>query len=152
MSYTVLLRRASVDDVPTVVRFGASMFQSMRETDMRWIPHAELVLREGIDAGCMMAIVAEENAAIVSSAVGVRLRRLPSPNNQLGRGGYIQYVWTEPAFRGRGLARRVLDELMQWFREQQVANVDLHATDVAESLYRAMGFVETEHRALRLYL
>src|SRR5437588_7132848 len=112
VDYPILLRRATVDDAAAVVRFGASMFESMGETDMRWIPHAERLLREGIASGGMMAVVADEDGAIMSSAVGVLWDRLPSPNNHLGRGGYVQYVWTEPAFRGKGLARRVLDELM----------------------------------------
>lgn len=152
---TVTLRRATVDDVPTVVHFGSLMFQFMGEDDVSWVPHAEHVLREGIEQGRMVAVVAEENSnggTIVSTAVGVRWYRLPSPSNQLGRGGYVQYVWTEPAFRGRGLARRVLDELIAWFREQGIVSVDLHATSVAESVYRSLGFAETDNVALRLHL
>jgi len=146
-------RRATVDDVPTVVRFGSLMFQSMGEMDVSWMPDAHTVLREGMEQGRMMAVVAEDGpGVIVSSAVGVRWERLPSPNNHLGHGGYVQYVWTEPEFRGRGLARRVLTELLEWFREAGVANVDLRATTIAEPIYRSLGFHEADNAALRLHL
>ena len=149
-----MLRRVTPDDVPIVVRFGSLMFQSMGETDMSWMPNAEQVLRQGLSRGQMMAVVAEdqERHDVVSSAVGVQWDRLPSPNNHSGRGGYVQYVWTEPDFRGLGLARRVLMELIDWFREVGVANVDLHATSVAEPIYRAIGFAEMDNAALRLHL
>ncbi len=59
---TVTLRRATVDDAPTVVHFRSLMFQSMGEDDVSWVPHAEHVLREGIEQGRMVAVVAEESS------------------------------------------------------------------------------------------
>jgi len=50
---------------------------------------------------------------------------------------------TQPAHRGRGLARAVAQRLMSWAREQQAGQVYLQVEDhnaAALSLYRGLGF------------
>lgn len=58
-------------------------------------------------------------------------------------------MWTEPAWRGRGLATRVLDVLVQWARAQG-RRPDLWVTDgnpTARRVYERYGFVPTGERA-----
>jgi GNAT superfamily N-acetyltransferase len=153
---TATIRRAGAADAGQIVRHGARMFESMGETDIRcWIPEAERALREGIEAGHMVAALAEnisDSHGAISSAVAVLWERLPTPWNASGRCAYIQYVWTEPLFRRRGIARRVMGELIRWLRDDGVALVELNAAAMAESLYRSMGFADPRNPPLRLAL
>lgn len=79
-------------------------------------------------------------------------RRLPGPLNPGGLAGYVQYVCTERAWRGRGLGRAVVTALVDWYRRHGVGVVELHATADGESLYHSMGFDEGPNPALRLRL
>ena len=76
----------------------------------------------------------------------------PTTFNVDDRNGYVQWVATDPEFRRRGHSRAVMEALLDWFRAQNVALVDLPATQVAEPLYRDLGFTELETPSLRLRL
>jgi ribosomal protein S18 acetylase RimI-like enzyme len=149
------IRRAELDDVETIVRHGARMFESMGARDLQWVPVAERALRDGLQHERMVAVVAEDPIAsqrLVSSAVAVLWQRLPTPWNETGSSAYVQYVWTEPEHRRRGIARRVLDELIRSLRDAGVAGVDLNAAPMAQSLYAAEGFKPSRNPAMHLDL
>src|SRR5580765_1763236 len=67
--------------------------------------------------------------------------RLPTPANPTGAYGYVQWVATDDAFRGRGYARAVMTEMLKWF-DARGGEVALHATTMGEPLYRSLGFWE----------
>lgn len=58
-------------------------------------------------------------------------------------------MWTDPAWRGRGLASRVLDVLVRWARDHD-RRPDLWVTDgnpAARRVYERYGFVATGEQA-----
>lgn len=61
-------------------------------------------------------------------------------------------MWVEPAWRGRGLSRRVLDLIVDWAREHDL-EVELDVTQdnpAARAAYERYGFVYTgDHEPLR---
>jgi GNAT superfamily N-acetyltransferase len=149
------VRPGTATDVSEVVRLGARMFQSMGVYSEGWEENARAVLQAGIEEGRMAAFVVdhpERPGELVASCAGVVWQRLPGPRTPTGRAGYIQYVFTDPEFRGRGLARRLLGALSGWFRERKVGLIELHATPEGEPLYRSMGFGEAGNPHLRMHL
>ena len=52
-------------------------------------------------------------------------------------------VYTEPQWRGRGIARALMRELMRWASEQGTDRVVLHASDAGRPLYVSLGFHST---------
>lgn len=154
--HALKIRPATADDAPEVVRLAASMYESMGldGRDAGWRETARVVFTErlGLDAAAFVADHPEESGRLIASGAGTISQRLPSPVNVSARVGYIQWVSTDPAWRGRGLGGAVMGELLQWYREQKVLNVELHATADGERVYRALGFDEGPHPALRLRL
>jgi len=59
-------------------------------------------------------------------------------------------VYTEPAFRNRGLARRLMHAVIDWCRAQGLASVQLHASDAGRPLYESLGFGATNEMRLSL--
>ena len=53
-------------------------------------------------------------------------------------------IWTDPAFRGRGIAWRMLDLLTAAARERGCLTVSLHATAMGRPLYQRYGFTATD--------
>ena len=84
-------------------------------------------------------------ACVMASIVEIA----PSPLRPDGRNGYLWNIVTDPHFRRRGLAKLVTASAMEWFAEQGILIVDLHATDGAVELYRGLGFREPPNLALR---
>ena len=88
-----------------------------------------------------MALAGERLAA----TGGLDLRReMPSYHNPAGLSGHIMNIWTDPAFRGRGIAWRMLDLLTAAACERGCLTVSLHTTAMGRPLYQRYGFTATD--------
>ena len=93
----------------------------------------------------------------VIAGAGVIIRDVPPfpirhKNGQItiaeGQQGLIVNVFTEPEWRRRGLARLLLEQIIAWYREQNLDGLVLHASDDGRALYEKLGFVLTEEMRL----
>jgi GNAT superfamily N-acetyltransferase len=64
----------------------------------------------------------------------------PSPSNRSGTEGYIMNMYTVPAWRGHGLAKRVLDRLVEHAHAEGAGRVWLRASDKGRRVYERWGF------------
>ena len=69
---------------------------------------------------------------------------MPSYHNPAGLTGHIMNIWTDPAFRGRGIAWRMLDLLTAAACERGCLTVSLHTTAMGRPLYQRYGFTATD--------
>ncbi|BDM70629.1 N-acetyltransferase [Streptomyces nigrescens] len=145
------IRAAAPGDAAELVRLRRLMFRAMNGEDQPggWEQEAEAVARRllsGPEPRLGAFVVAGDGAAgaphLAACAVGTVEQRLPAPGHPSGRFGFVFNVCTDPRYRGRGYARATTEALLDWFAEQGVSRVDLHATDGAEPLYRSLGFHE----------
>ena len=60
-----------------------------------------------------------------------------------GEQGLVLNVYTEPAWRRRGLGERLLRHLLAWAESRALASLVLHASPDARPLYERLGFVAT---------
>jgi GNAT superfamily N-acetyltransferase len=146
-------RPAQRIDAPEIVRLAGVMFESMGvdATASEWIEAALRNVQERLDYDLTVFVVDDPQVPgrLIASAAGTIAQRLPTPMNPRGRAGYVQWVCTDPNYRGQGLGRQVMSALVSWYEEQGVPAIELHATPMAESLYRSLGFSDSGPRALR---
>lgn len=105
--------------------------------------------------GDFMAFVVEHPerpGALAALAAGTLEYRIGRAGNPHGRVGHVFSVATDPDARRRGYARACMEELLQWFRERGVPQVDLNASAQAEPLYESLGFVRKPDPSMRLSL
>jgi GNAT superfamily N-acetyltransferase len=150
----VEVRRATVDDIGELIRLRQVMFDSMEGvmvTTAGWEDPCAEVFRRGIDDGSVTAFVidAPEGTGLAACGVATVAARLPGPGNLSGSYGYVQSMATDERWRSRGYGRAVFGALVDWFRDEGVTAVDLHATTSGEPLYRSFGFREGETIELR---
>lgn len=147
-------RPATAADVDEVLRLARVMFAALGIPDTGgWLGPARARYLDGLDDGSVAAFVVDHpdrRGGLVTSAVATVQRRLPTPLNHDGRTTYVQWVATDPEWRGRGLAGAVMTQLVGWARTERITYVDLHASSDGESLYRSMGFAENANPELRL--
>ena len=55
--------------------------------------------------------------------------------------GFIGDVYSEPEYRGQGIATQLNRNALQWLKEKNLSLVRLLATDVGRPIYEKMGFV-----------
>lgn len=98
--------------------------------------------RRGLATGTFLARIVEtaDGTAVGSGALWLMpMQPRPGP---LGRGRmpYLLSMFTEPAYRGRGVARRIVRELLRWSRARGYGRVVLHASAAGRSVYARLGF------------
>jgi ribosomal protein S18 acetylase RimI-like enzyme len=84
---------------------------------------------------------------------GAGLWLMDWPPHMLGsspRRGNIVNVYTEPEFRRRGLARRLVEAALDWCMENQIDLVILHASDAGRRLYESLGFQAGNEMRIKL--
>ncbi|GAA3034372.1 hypothetical protein GCM10020000_09600 [Streptomyces olivoverticillatus] len=147
----IMTRFARPEDAAEIVRLRRAMFAAMDGHDSPgpWERDAEeAFLRQLSVAGPGLgAFVVDGDPGpgrphLAACAVGRIEERLLAPGHALGRFGFVFNVCTDARYRGRGFARSTTEALLDWFADQGVTRVDLHATPDAEHLYRSLGFAE----------
>ena len=137
-------RLATTDDIAEIVRLRRVLFASLGETDPGWEPTCAEVLEKAMSDGWIVAAVIDVPCGAGLAAVGTAevQQRLPGPANPSGLLGYIGTMVTDPVFRGQGMASTILELLLDELRARDVDRIELHATPVAEALYRSAGFAD----------
>lgn len=146
------LRFATADDAETLAGHRVAMFREMGFIDQASEPRLQATtaayFRAAIPAGEYVGWVGSPpgESTIVAGA-GVQFRPLlPRPNLAqngvlLGREGLVLNVYTDRAWRRRGVARLLITTIIEWARVNGIVNLVLGASDEGRPLYEQMGFV-----------
>jgi len=148
------IRQATLADLEIILHHRRSMFADMgygdaaaRET---MVVAARPFVEAGLKEGSYRGWLVEVDAHVVAGG-GVAISGFqPTPMDSSPRRVWVVNVYTEPAFRRRGLARVVLDSILTWCREEKLKVVFLHASDAGRSLYASLGFAATNEMRLVL--
>lgn len=145
MPHRYRIRRATVRDIPALVRHRVEMFHSMKRLpDRKAAVIADAFrrhLRKAMPLGEYLGWVAESRGEVVAGAGVVPRPLLPRPGAP--RGGmeaYVLNVFTEPEHRGRGLAKRLMRAVLAWSRSRRAVQVSLHASAMGRPVYKSVGF------------
>jgi GNAT superfamily N-acetyltransferase len=146
MPVTYRVRPATVDDADALVHHRIAMFTDMGLTfDQDTLARAYRAwLAELMPEGRYLGWVAVTEAGEVVAGGGITLLPWPPGPRYVGdRLAYVYNVYTEPAHRGRGLARRVMTDIHDWCRAEGVTSLALNASRAGEPLYASMGYEVT---------
>jgi GNAT superfamily N-acetyltransferase len=149
------IRRATAADAGVLARHRAEMFRDMGalSDDLydSLIEAARAYFTQAIADDRYVGWVAtlDERPGEIIGGAGLQLRELlPRPDAagaRLVRGpqGLILNVFTERAWRRRGVADALMRELLRWCRGNGIESVVLHASGDGRPLYERLGFRQT---------
>jgi GNAT superfamily N-acetyltransferase len=142
------IRRATRSDWNVLVDHRHRMFAEIGgRTRQQLAAHDRLYrrwMRRRIASGELVLLVIEVPGTGVVASGGVWFRPdQPRPESPQLQVPYVLSMYTEPGFRGRGLARRIVGEAVRISRRRGYRRVVLHAAPRARSLYRKAGFERT---------
>ena len=153
MGYTI--RPATIADIPHIVDHRAAMFREMgipAEFEDMTIA-TDLWLRHAIPSKTYLGWIAESNAGGVAGGGGlIVIPWPPGPMTIDPRCGFVFNVYTAPAHRKQGLARRLMDAIHDYCRAEGIERVVLNASTFGKPLYDAMGYVVADEPMMRLRL
>lgn len=160
---TFVIRPATVADAETVGWHRARMFQDIgmvpAELFEEYRARCATQVRDSLENGDYFGwLIGDPNdARKIIAGAGVGLRQIspiaiPDPKGKptiYDRGqALIMNVYTEPAWRRRGLARKLTEEVIAWCRAREIRSVVLHASEDGRALYEQLGFVRTNEMRL----
>lgn len=155
MAEGVRVRRATAGDAAVVARHRVWMFRDMGTLPAEQGPPleraAEAYFRRAIPAETYVGWLAtpEGRPQEIIGGAGLQIResiprlRLDRAGVDPGPQGLIVNVYTDQAWRRRGIAELLMGEILRYTRERGIDNVVLHASPQGRSVYEKLGFKQT---------
>lgn len=131
------------------------MFYEMGNTDEAMLRELDRVsriyFRDAIPNNKYRAWVAETPEGRVIAGGGIVVCDWPGhPRESQPRKVLILNMYTEPEFRRRGIAHRLMQTMLDWCRAEGFVYVSLHASNEGRPLYESLGFRPTNEMRLEL--
>jgi GNAT superfamily N-acetyltransferase len=148
-----IIRQATMADAKALAHHRCEMFKDMgqlREEAYQALADASIEYFErAIPAGEYVAwvVAPQTQPDLIVAGGGMQLRRiLPRPDRaggleRPGPQGLILNVYTEKGWRRKGLAELITLTIIEWSRNNDIASLVLHASEMGRSLYEKLGFV-----------
>ncbi|MFW9993472.1 MAG: GNAT family N-acetyltransferase [Candidatus Odinarchaeota archaeon] len=155
MNNKPIVRRATINDIPDLVRLRRMMFEWMGFDDPSQLAKAD----EAATAYFSRTIPTEEFRgwlAVTGTGVAVGSGGLvidhhpPGPSNLSGKIGYIMSLATDPSHRRQGIGRWIMKTILEWLENTDIKLATLHATEMGRPLYAELGFVDSNEMKLKL--
>ena len=154
MSSTLVIRRATVGDAAILAHHRVAMFRDMGHVPTDQLATTLLELSTAAIAAELSGesyvgwLALDETDRVVAGAgvhVKPQLPRISDDGTRVVTGSLplVVNVYTEPGWRGRGIARTLMATLMQWATTEGFDRVVLHASDAGRPLYVSLGFNPT---------
>ena len=149
------IRRASEEEIDTLVMHRRSMFRDMGYSDNAALDNMAAKckpwLLEKMKSSEYLAWLAIDAHGTVAGGAGLWLMEwIPHMIGKGIRRGNIINVYTEQKFRRLGLARCLMETAVEWCRQNGIDTIILHASDEGRGLYESMGFSATNEMRIRL--
>ena len=151
----ITFRMAMADDATLIVHHRRAMFTDVGYADIArldamdaaFAPYVRRAIAEGSYCG-WLAVTSEGH---VAAGGGLILHEWPAtPRSTDTQRAYILNMYTEPEYRKRGIARRIMNAILDCCRAEGLHSVSLHASEFGRPLYESMGFEPTNEMRLNL--
>jgi GNAT superfamily N-acetyltransferase len=154
----VHIRRATIADISALARHRTGMYR-----DMKHIPESEEsrfrelsaeYFRGALQSGeyvAWLAVTTTQPEEVIGGAGLIVRSMIPRPGIAGGievREAQVVNVYTEAAWRRRGVAALLMRHLIDFTRANRLTRVSLHASDDGRPLYESLGFAPTNEMRL----
>ena len=149
---TLVYRVSSERDLERIVEMKRAMFLEIdfKSNDLK-AEFAEMVLADYIvmnRENRVRHFLATDDDMIVACAGAFIRSDEPIKYFRNDRYGYIGDVYTEPDFRGQGLAKMLCEKAVDYLKEQGMATIELKASSAGRSIYESLGFSMSDYHML----
>ncbi len=152
---TYYIRLATPQDLEVVLTHRRRMFEDMGFTERQaldtMIAVSTPLIRRGLMDGTYRGWLVETTGDVIVAGGGViMLQFQPHPLDARPQRAWVVNMFTDPEHRRRGLARRLMQTILEWCRKEGMRFLYLHASGDGRPLYESMGFKSTNEMRLAL--
>src|ERR1700689_3963601 len=151
---TYPIRQAPIGDAAVIAHHRVAMFHDMGDVPTESLASELLststaaltaLLGEGLYVGWLAIDTSDRVIAGAGADVKPQLPRISHDGTRVVTAPLplVVNVYTEPAWRRKGIARPLMQKVMDWARVQGSDRVVLHASAAGRLLYQSLGFIPT---------
>ena len=149
------IRKANPEDLNYILHHRRAMFEEMGFRDPAMLDQVEessrVYFSEALRIGTYIAwLAATPNGRVVAGG-GILIADWPGyPGENQAKRAWILNMYTEPEARRHGVAKQILEIMLDWCRSEGFSAVSLHASPAGRPLYESVGFQPTNEMRLPL--
>jgi GNAT superfamily N-acetyltransferase len=150
----ILIRSASPADIPEILRQRRRMYEDMHYIGAQTLDAmaslSSAYLKTAMADGSFRAWLAANGDRVVAGSAVVISPWPAHPYDLECRRATILNVYTDPEYRRRGIARTLMQTIIDWCRREGFPRVTLHASDDGRHLCESLGFEPSNEMRLNL--
>jgi GNAT superfamily N-acetyltransferase len=145
----ILLRDATISDVPLLALHHRNMFEEIwekkgRSIDSETFSEMEAKYREKLqhhipDGSCKAWVIDADNRIIASGAISI-VSYVPTPLDMCTDIAFLHSMYTEKDYRKKHCALRIVNQAIAYCKDRGINRIILNASDAARPLYKKIGF------------
>ena len=150
------MREATLQDLAVLVRHRRVMFveatgakgdKELDAMDEGYQRH----IQKSLPQDTFKAWIIETKESKIAASGGITVyEQPPRPQDETLRYVYVHSIYSEPEYRRRGIARKILTTIVDYCRDKKFKTLTLHAVEASKSLYESFGFKPTTE--MRMFL
>ncbi|UGB28799.1 GNAT family N-acetyltransferase [Metabacillus sp. B2-18] len=147
-----MIRIATFTDISSITNLKQKMFKEVGMEDLLrddFVQVVDKIYEELYVLEKAIHFVVERNNEIIACAGAFIKEDIPYCFYKENQYGFIGDVYVDPKFRNQGYARKLTNEVLEWFSKREIHTIRLLASDNARKLYKTLGFTETDQMILR---
>ncbi len=153
----IIFRLATTQDMATLINYRIILLKEVgkkiplyREAELR--KSLKRYYTKHIGNKTCFSYIAEHKNNFAGFGTFV-LRHQPGNFNTItGKTAYILNMYTEPPYRGLGIATGILERMMVKAKKLSVKRIELRASVMGEPIYRKFGFKEPSTKVMEMSL
>jgi len=141
----IQIRKATLEDLPFLLKFEQGIISAERPFDETLL-HEKFHyydLSERIKGPDAEVVVAEINGIVVGG--GSAVIKEGKPYNKFSQYAFLGFMYVEPAYRGQGVNKLVIEKLVAWANERGLKEIRLQVYSdnlPAIRAYEKVGFAK----------
>lgn len=142
-----LYKRATLADIKILTETRIEVLRAANhltdDTDMSEVERESYnYYQKALHEGSHIAyLVFDENRFVGAGGVSF-FQVMPTYHNPSGKKAYIMNMYTDSAYRRKGIATKTLDLLVRDIKNRGITAISLEATDMGRPLYEKYGFIK----------
>lgn len=151
----IRLRRVRISDLDLLVRHRRKMWEDIGDEDPQSLDKADLAYKKWVSTRLknktFLGWLATADDEAVAGTGCIWLQPVqPRPGNRRKFQPYLLSMYTEPAYRGRGVATEIVRAAIKWAKQNDFSGMRLHASGMGRGVYQKLGFKRTWEMRIKL--
>ena len=142
----ITYRRLNNDDLDTFIQMRINQLREEgAKEDIDLVPDLKDYYQKHMSDGTFVSWLAIDGEKIIGTSGMSFVEKPPYFGCPSGKMGLLSSMFTDPSYRRQGIAKELLDRVVQEARNYGCGTIQITASDMGVKLYTAYGFVHNSN-------